>query len=948
MRCAEANVDYKATLQLPRTDFPMKADLPKREPVAIARWEALGLYARVLERNKARGGPRFLLHDGPPYANGHIHTGHVLNKVLKDIFVRYYGLRGHVARYVPGWDCHGLPIELAVEKELGNKRRELSSADFRLACRAYANRFIDIQRREFQRLGILGEWDAPYLTMDFAYEATIARELGRFAESGSLYRAKMPVYWCASCATALAEAEVEYEEKESPSIYVAFPIEVATGPLAPYAGRAKVVIWTTTPWTLLANLAIALHEDFEYVVVKGRDDGEVLLLAKELAERAFTSMGLGVPEILAVFKGKDIAGSIAKHPWLERPSPILFGHHVTLEAGTGCVHTAPGHGQDDYVLGRAHGLPPYAPVDRRGRFTDEAGPDFVGVPIHDGSKKVEALLHERGALLNAPGQKIRHQYPHCWRCKKPVFFRATEQWFISMEKGGLREKALAEIERVQWIPAWGKDRIHGMIANRPDWCVSRQRSWGVPIPAVYCTACEHVHTSPALTARAVALFEQEGADAWFTHDTKDFVGELACEKCGGREFARENDILDVWFDSGVSHAAVVEQKMQEKTPVELYLEGSDQHRGWFHSSLLASVGTRGAAPYRAVLTHGFVVDQSGRAMSKSLGNYVAANEIVDKLGAEVLRLWVATQDYRDDNPCSQEILKNVADSYRKIRNTLRFLISNLADFDPALHTQARTAMSPADRWILSRFHSVTRRIQDAYEKYEFHRFCSELVTFCSSELSSFYLDITKDRLYCAAPDDASRRAIQTVMYELARTLCILCAPVLCFTADEVWQHLPARTPNGAPREESVHLCDWPTPTESDADPALEDQFQRLRAVKTSVDALLELGRRDKVLGASLEAWVTLGAQDGAEASLLEHFGPMLAELFIVSRVTLDRTTPGITYHHAADPRCERCWRYTGDVRRRTGPLKAVTQLDVYGDQEAGLCERCARVLDARP
>lgn len=941
-------MDYKATLQLPRTDFPMKADLAKREPEAIARWDALGVYRRVLEKNQKAGGARFLLHDGPPYANGHIHMGHVLNKVLKDVFVRYFGLRGHVARYVPGWDCHGLPIELAVEKELGNKRRDMPPAEFRRACRAYAERFVDIQRNEFKRLGIQGEWDAPYLTMDYRYEATIARELGRFVENGSLYRAKMPVYWCASCATALAEAEVEYEEKESPSVYVAFPIDVATGPLAPYAAgpdrpaaqAVHAVIWTTTPWTLLANLAIAINPEYEYVVVR-RSNGQHLLLAKELAEKAFTAMGLGAPDFVAVFKGRDIEGSVARHPWLERPSPILFGDHVTLEAGTGCVHTAPGHGQEDFVLGRAHGLPPYAPVDRRGRFTEEAGPDFAGVPIHEGSKKVEALLHANGALLNPPGQKLRHQYPHCWRCKKPVLFRATEQWFISMEKTGLRKQALEEIERVQWIPAWGKDRIYGMIANRPDWCVSRQRSWGVPIPAVYCTACEHVHTSPALVQRAAARFEQEGADAWFTHEAAEFLEPgHACEKCGGREFAKENDILDVWFDSGVSFAAVAQDKMGEATPVELYLEGSDQHRGWFHSSLLASVGTRGAAPYQAVLTHGFVVDQSGRAMSKSLGNYVAASESVEKLGAEILRLWVATQDYRNDNPCSQEILKGVADAYRKIRNTLRFLVSNIGDFDPAQHTQPRQAMSAAERWILSRLHTVTKRIQDAYEKYEFHRFYVELVTFCSSDLSAFYLDVTKDRLYCAAQDDVLRRSIQTVMYEIARTLCVLCAPVLCFTSDEVWQYLPAKQHGGAPREESVHLCDWPTAVDADANAALEDEFQRLRAVKASVDALLEVGRRDKQLGASLEAWVTVGPQDGAEAELLKRYEPALAELFIVSRVTLDHTRAGITFHHAPDPRCDRCWRYTGDV--------TAASAEAASEDAGALCVRCAKVLDGSP
>jgi isoleucyl-tRNA synthetase len=917
-------LDYKSTLNLPRTDFPMKADLPRREPETLARWKEMRLYEQIVESRRGRA--RFTLHDGPPYANGNIHMGTTLNKVLKDIVVRSRAQAGFLCEYVPGWDCHGLPIELAVEKELGSRRKDLSPAEVRRACRAYAEKYVGVQRAEFQRLGILGQWDDPYLTMSNSYESTIVRELGRFAAAGSLYRAKMPVFWCASCATALAEAEVEYEERESPSIYVAFPVRVAPEALRPWAGKVAVAIWTTTPWTLVANLAIAVHPELEYVILAGRTPDEVLLVARGLAERAAQAMGLGAPRILGSLSSAALSGTVCRHPFIDRDSPILFGSHVTLEAGTGCVHTAPGHGQEDFELGRAHGLPPYAPVDRHGRFTAEAG-ELAGMTIHEANPRIVERLERDGALLNRPGEKIRHAYPHCWRCKKPVLFRATEQWFISLSRGDLRARALREIDRVQWIPAWGRERIANMIENRPDWCVSRQRLWGVPIPAFYCEGCGEVLMRPDLIEHVAEIFEAEGSDAWFTRTAADLVPRgTRCPACGGDAFRKEDDILDVWFDSGVSYAAVLERQTKLGIPCDLYLEGNDQHRGWFHSSLLAAVGTRGHAPYRAVLTHGMVVDAEGRKMSKSLGNYISPMETIETMGAEILRLWVAAEDYREDIRVSPEILKNVAEGYRKIRNTARFLLSNLYDFDPAQPVPA-DALSILDRWALSRLEDLTRRVREAYDRYEFHRVYHAVLELCAVDLSAFYLDVLKDRLYCSRAGDPGRRAAQSVLYQIALRLALLCAPILCFTAEEIWQHLPP-----GDRPASVHLAELPAPAAlDDAARRLQADVERLRAVRDLVNERLEAMRRDKQIGSSLETWVTIRASEGDDLELLQRYGDILAELFIVSRVALERAPRlEVQCEVAGSPRCERCWRRPEDVRPR-------------GEHPA-LCDRCAGVL----
>ena len=666
-------MDYKGTLNLPKTKFPMRANLAKREPEQLDAWEAMQLHAKI--RASSKGKEKFILHDGPPYANGHIHIGTALNKILKDIIVRSRQMTDFDAVYVPGWDCHGLPIEHNVDKELGEKKRDLSLADVRRLCRAYAEKFIDIQRNEFKRLGVMGLWENPYLTMNYLYEATIARECGKFALDGSLFRSKKPIYWCNDCQTALAEAEIEYHDETSPSIFVKFRLQADLSAQYPElkSRRIFIIIWTTTPWTIPANLGIALHPEFTYAAVEISND-DVYIMAKDLVDSCMLTFGIEDYRIIAEISAKSLENLKAVHPLYGRESRIILGEHVTLEAGTGCVHTAPGHGREDYEVGLEYGLDIYSPVDDKGCFTDEVD-FFSGQFVFDANRNINSKLKESGALLAE--ETIEHAYPHCWRCKQPVIFRATPQWFISMESTGLRRKALQEIDRVKWIPAWGRERIYGMIENRPDWCVSRQRAWGVPIAVFYCEHCEALMLDEAVMEKVYRLFEEHGADVWFEKPLADFIPDgMKCQKCGGQQFKKETDILDVWFDSGVSHAAVLEQRSNLKWPADLYLEGSDQHRGWFHSSLLTAVGIRKKAPYEAVLTHGFVVDAEGRKMSKSLGNVIAPKEVIDRFGAEILRLWVTASDYREDVRISDEILKQLTDAYRRIRNTSRFMLGS--------------------------------------------------------------------------------------------------------------------------------------------------------------------------------------------------------------------------------------------------------------------------------
>ena len=931
-------MDYRATLNLPSTDFPMRANAAKREPEMLARWDEDGLYARMLALREEA--PIFVLHDGPPYANGHMHLGHVLNRVLKDIVVKYKHLVGHRTPYVPGWDCHGLPIELQVEQEIGrDKKAAMDAVEVRRRCDAFARKFVGLQRDEVRRLGVLGDWADPYLTLAPGYEAQEIRELGRIAATGALYRRKKPVYWCASCETALAEAEVEYEDKQSRSVYVRFPLPGGAAALgdalvggAPPPGSLSLVAWTTTPWTLPANLALSLHPELPYVGLR-LDGGETVVVAEGLAEAFLAATGRseepGAPRLQ--IDPKRLERKAFRHPWIDRDVPVVLGDHVTLESGTGVVHTAPGHGQDDYLVGLRYGLDVYSPVDGRGRFTGEV-PELAGQRVFDADGRVVEILEAAGALVaEAP---IRHSYPHCWRCKKPLLFRGTEQWFVSMEDTGLRERALEAIDRVQWVPPWGRERIRGMIATRPDWCISRQRLWGVPIVAVFCEDCGEAHLTPEIADHVAAIVEREGSDAWFARPVAELLPAGFRCGCGGTSFRKERDILDVWFDSGVSHAAVLERRAGLRAPADLYLEGSDQHRGWFHTSLLTAVATRGDAPYRACLTHGFILDGQGRKMSKSLGNVVAPDSILKDMGADVLRLWVAAEDYRGDVRISKEILGHQVEAYRRLRNTARFLLGNLGGFDPERDRVAYADLVEIDRWALDRLARVIERARAAYEAYEFHAVYHLFNNYCAVDLSALYLDVTKDRLYCSAPGDAARRGTQTVMHEIARSLAGLFAPILSFLAEDVWSALPA--PPGRP--ESVFLSDFPVAPAAWRDDALAARFETLLSVRSAVTKALEGERQAGRIGHSLEARVVLEST-GELAAILAERASWLPDWFIVSQVALDgrgldesalHRGLGISIERSAGEKCARCWMLLPDVgSQATHP---------------GACARCADVL----
>lgn len=930
----ERNMDYKNTLNLPTTDFPMKANLSQREPDQLKQWEAKGLYQAI--RKVSEGRPRFILHDGPPYANGNIHIGTALNKILKDFVVRSRQMSGYDAVYVPGWDCHGLPIEHNVEKELGQKKREMSQAQIRRECRKYADSFLNIQRDEFKRLGVNGDWNNPYMTMNYTYEAVIARECCKFALNGSLVHSKKPIYWCCSCQTALAEAEIEYKDETSPSVFVKFPlIDDLSDKLPALVGKSvSVVIWTTTPWTLPANLGIALHPDFRYVAVETQNAG-VIILAKDLVDGCMKIFGESGYTVLGELQAAWLERKRCRHPLYGRESLIVLGEHVTLDAGTGCVHTAPGHGREDYDVGLRYGLDPYSPVDDSGRFIDSVEM-FAGKFVFDANKYINEELHLRGALLVQSA--ITHSYPHCWRCKKPVIFRATPQWFISMEKNDLRKRSLEAIDRVTWIPHWGRERIYGMIENRPDWCVSRQRAWGVPITVFPCQSCGAVHMTPELAQRIYDLFDRKGADAWFEMSIEELVPEgMSCSQCGGREFKKVTDILDVWFDSGVSHAAVLETRPELHWPADIYLEGSDQHRGWFHSSLLTAIGTRGDAPYKAVLTHGFVVDAEGKKMSKSIGNVVAPKRVIDQYGAEILRLWVSASDYRDDIRISEQILKQLTDAYRRIRNTGRFLLGNLSGFDPATDSVPVDHMLPIDRYALHGLQELIGRARKAYDTYEFHIIYHALFNYCTLDLSAFYLDILKDRLYTAPATSLQRRSAQTALHKIAEALARLMAPIMVFTAEEIWQHLP-KFPGKA---ESIHMTLFPEIDEGYRNADLADQWRAIRQVRAEVTKALETARAEKSIGHSLDAAVTVGLPD----ALYRQIAPYKEELrsiFIVSSANLvsgelkegQRSVEleGVTIQiaPALGGKCARCWVYESSVGRH--------------EDHPTICDRCHSAL----
>ena len=938
-------MDYKATLNLPKTDFPMKANLPQREPELLASWEKERLYEQIQEAGKGR--PRYVLHDGPPYANGRIHIGHALNKILKDIIVKSKTMAGYQVPYVPGWDCHGLPIEHQVLKELGDKKKTLDTPAIRRLCREYAEKFYMIQREEFQRLGILGDWQHPYLTMNPGYEATIIREFGAFVERGGVYKGLKPVLWCTADQTALAEAEVEYEDHTSPSIYVKFPLVTSPTVLSKtFPGISfpvgiklvSVVIWTTTPWTLPANQAVCLHGEIDYAFVQVGD--EVLIVAEKLLESVTKACKLEGARVFGVKKGcEGFEGIETQRPLTTGLSPILLGDFVTLDQGTGCVHIAPGHGMEDYILVLAHNakassgekLEILAPVDNAGRFTDVVK-EFAGQHVLKANPKIVEFLQSNGRLLGHGS--LNHSYPHCWRCKNPVIFRATEQWFVSMDTNDLRKEALAEIGRVQWIPAYGRDRINGMIENRPDWCLSRQRVWGVPIPGFTCIGCRSILADPIVIEHIATLMESKGADVWFEQSAAELLPKgTTCPKCGGTDFEKERDILDVWFESGVSYAAVL--KGRKWWPADLYLEGSDQHRGWFHSALLAGVVTDHRAPYKAVLTHGFVLDGQGKKMSKSAGNVVAPQDVIKQSGAEILRLWVLAQDYRDDVRISPEILTHLIEAYRKIRNTCRFLLSNLYDFDPDKDQVPYAQLPELDRWALHRLNEMIPRVLKSYEDFEFHAIFHALNNFCSVDLSAIYLDILKDRLYTFRADSPLRRGSQTVLFEIVVAMTKLMAPVLSFTAEEIWRTLSTQLGRHLGMS-SVHLSGFPEAQPQWQNADLAQRWEQLLEVRVAVQAALEDQRRDKVIGSSLEADVQIKANPERH-KLLDQYVKDLPTIFIVSRVELEKVNhlphkPDFVaiVSKAKSQKCERCWNYREAVGKdSTHPT---------------LCDRCVEAV----
>jgi len=911
-----AKTDLKKTIHLPQTGFSMKANLGQLEPKLLAQWDATGLYERIREARKGR--PTYILHDGPPYANGNIHLGHALNKLLKDFIVRLKTMEGYDSPYIPGWDCHGLPIEFQVDNELGSKKAAMSPVEIRAACRKYAEKYVNLQRKDFIRLGIMGRWQDPYLTMSAEYEAVIAGAFLDFLEQGYVYKGLKPVNWCIRDRTALAEAEIEYETHSSPSIWVRFALTSDPAAIDPALSGRRVfgLIWTTTPWTIPANLAICFHPKYRYAAVDVA--GEVYIVAEELLAATAEACGWTQATILATFQGRSLEGSVFRHPFIERDSLGILGDHVTLEQGTGAVHTAPGHGQEDYAVATQYELPVYCPVDAAGRFYHVEGepgtlPEaLIGKTVWDANPIAIELLQNAGALLAS--RKIDHSYPHCWRCHNPTIFRATEQWFIGMDRNGLRQNALDAVKTVKWKPDWGAERISNMVATRPDWCISRQRAWGVPIIVFYCEACNETLTDRKVLDRVVDLFRAHTADAWYSMTAAELTGpDVACPKCGGTAFRKENDILDVWFDSGVSHLAVLTEANRLPWPADLYLEGGDQYRGWFHSSLLIAVALKGAAPYRATATNGWTLDGEGHALSKSRGSE-AVEKITNKYGADLLRLWTASIDFTEDVRLSDTILERLIEAYRKLRNTLRYALGNLFDFDPSRDAVPVDRMLDIDRWILSRAETLIRRCRASYNDLDFHKVYRAIYDFAATDLSALYFDVLKDRLYTAGTRSIARRSGQTALYRIHYALVRLMAPLLAFTAEEAWSF--TAKPAGAP--DSVHLALLPEPEEaasgftSGPDAAKLADWDELVALREPVLKALEEARQAKQIGTSLEARVRMGSSE-----LLRRYERDLPALFIVSQVALDSVAPdskaGILVERAAGQKCERCWKYSEAV-----------------------------------
>ena len=919
----EAPLDLKMTVNLPSTDFPLKGNLAKNEPLRLQKWEEMDLYERL--RATREGRPLYVLHDGPPYANGRLHLGHVLNKVLKDFCIKSRSMMGYWTPYIPGWDCHGLPIEIQVDKELGARRAELSTIEIRRLARRHAEKFVALQREGFKRLGILGEWEHPYLTMDSRYEADTVRVFGKFVEKGAIYKGLRPVHWCISDQTALAEAEVEYSDHTSPSIYVKFPFPNAATLDPNLAGRqVSIVIWTTTPWTLPANLGIAFNPSFDYSAVEVGD--EVFIVASGLIEDVAAKVGWGNDrKVLATYSGTSFDRLEARHPFIDRPSLLMLGDHVTLEAGTGAVHTAPGHGYEDYVIGMKYGLETYCPVDNRGHFTKDVAL-FAGEQVFAANSRIVSHLRETGALLGE--EKVAHSYPHCWRCHNPVIFRATPQWFISMQATGLRERAIEAADGVQWIPEWGRERMKNMFRGRPDWCISRQRAWGVPITVFYCDPCEEALVDPEVIEHVARIFEKESADAWYKLEAEALLpAGASCRKCGSTRFRKEMDILDVWIDSGASSIAVLEPRGLPY-PADVYLEGGDQFRGWFNSSLVVGLTVRDAAPYRAVITYGWAVDVQGEKLSKSKANVADEPEaVIRQSGAEILRLWCSALDYHEDMRVSDEILRRVSDAYRKIRNTARFCLGNLNDFDPATDRLPIQELYEIDRWALAEINEVTRRVREAYDRYDFNNVYQMIYSFSTTELSAFYFDIIKDRLYTSAPQSQARRSAQTALHEIVSRLARLAAPILVFTADEIWEQIP-RAAESTP---SVHLSEFPSFEDGLLDEPLRARYARVLEIRGAVLKALEDARSAKLIGAALEAKVTIRT-DAETRAFLAGFGESLRFLLIVSQVeVVEGPEPGVLVERAEGQKCERCWNYTTDV----------------GDdvRYPGVCARCVASID---
>ncbi|MGG2064762.1 isoleucine--tRNA ligase [Bacillus sp. S14(2024)] len=915
-------MDYKDTLLMPKTEFPMRGNLPKREPVMQEKWAEINIYEKVQERTKGR--PLFVLHDGPPYANGDIHMGHALNKVLKDFIVRYKSMNGFSAPYVPGWDTHGLPIEQALTNK-GVKRKEMTVAEFRKLCEEYAYEQVSRQREQFKRLGVRGDWDNPYITLEPAYEAQQIKVFGEMAKKGYIYKGQKPVYWSPTSESALAEAEIEYKDKKSASIYVAFPVKDGKNVLE---GDEKFIIWTTTPWTLPANLGISVHPELEYSIVKV-DDAKYII-ASELFETVSKTLEWENAEVVKTVKGSELEYTVAKHPFYDRDSLVMLGEHVTTDAGTGCVHTAPGHGEDDFLVGKQYGLEVLCPVDDKGVLTSEA-PGFEGLFYDKANKPITEKLEEVGALLKLTF--ITHSYPHDWRTKQPIIFRATAQWFASIE--AFRSELLQAVEETKWVPAWGETRLHNMVRDRGDWCISRQRAWGVPIPVFYAENGDPIITDETIN-HVAALFREHGSNVWFEREAKDLLPEGFTHRSSPNgEFRKETDIMDVWFDSGSSHQAVLEERDDLQRPADLYLEGSDQYRGWFNSSLSTAVAVTGKAPYKGVLSHGFVLDGEGRKMSKSIGNIVVPKKIMDQLGGDILRLWVSSVDYQSDVRISDDILKQVAEVYRKIRNTFRFLLGNLADFDPSKDVVPAAELREVDRYMLVKLNDLIVKVKDAYETYEFAAVYHAIHNFCTIDLSSFYLDFAKDILYIEAENNHDRRAIQTVLYDVLVALTKLVTPILPHTADEVWPYVPGVV------EESVQLTDMPEAVEVEGAEELKVKWDAFMTLRDDVLKALEVARNEKVIGKSLNASITL-FPTAEMKQMLESISEDLKQLFIVSEYKLGGTmeeapADAPKYEHTAvvvaqatGETCERCW--------------VVSETVGSNADHPTLCERCGEVV----